>query len=95
MNSLRNTRNKMENIKITMYGTPWCGDTIRAKRVFEEYNVEYDWININKDPNGEKTVEEINNGFKSVPTIIFPDQSILVEPDKQTLVDKLKSLKII
>lgn len=85
----------MENIKITMYGTPWCGDTIRAKRVFEEYNVEYDWININKDPNGEKTVKEINNGFKSVPTIIFPDQSILVEPDKQTLVDKLKSLKII
>ena len=95
MNSLRNTRNKMENIKITMYGTPWCGDTIRAKRVFEEYNVEYDWININKDPNGEKIVKEINNGFKSVPTIIFPDQSILVEPDKQTLVDKLKSLKII
>lgn len=92
---LRNIRNKMENIKITMYGTPWCGDTIRAKRVFEDYNVDYQWININKDPNAEKIVKDINNGYRSVPTIIFPDQSILVEPDKQTLVDKLKSLKII
>ena len=78
-----------------MYGTPWCGDTIRAKRVFEEFNIVYEWINIDKDQKAEKAVREINNGFKSVPTIIFPDQSVLVEPDKSTLIEKLKSLKII
>lgn len=81
--------------KIRMYGTPWCGDTLRAKKVFEEYKIEYDWININKDQEAENIVKDINKGFRSVPTIIFPDESILVEPSKQTLVDKLKSLGFI
>lgn len=78
-----------------MYGTPFCGDTIRAKKVFEENNIEYEWININKDVEAEKLVKEINHGNRSVPTIIFSDDSILVEPDKQTLTNKLKALGII
>lgn len=78
-----------------MYGTPWCGDTIRAKKVFEEFNVEFEWIDINKDKKAEETVKKINNGNKSVPTIIFPDESILVEPNKPTLIAKLKTLNII
>ena len=82
----------MENKNIIMYGTPFCGDTIRAKKVFEEFEIEYEWININKDKDAEKIVKEINNGNRSVPTIIFPDESILVEPDKQTLTNKFKSL---
>jgi len=85
----------MQNKKIVMYGTPWCGDTIRAKKVFEEFNVEFEWIDINKDKNAEETVKKINNGNKSVPTIIFPDESILVEPNKPTLIAKLKTLNII
>lgn len=78
-----------------MYGTPWCGDTTRAKKVFEEFNVEFEWIDINKDKKAEETVKKINNGNKSVPTIIFPDESILVEPNKPTLIAKLKTLNII
>jgi len=78
-----------------MYGTPFCGDTIRAKKVFEENNIEYEWININKDVEAEKLVKEINHGNRSVPTIIFSDDSILVEPDKQTLTNKLKALGLI
>lgn len=85
----------MQNKKIVMYGTPWCGDTIRAKKVFEEFNVEFEWIDINKDKKAEETVKKINNGNKSVPTIIFPDESILVEPNKPTLIAKLKTLNII
>lgn len=85
----------MENNKIIMYGTPFCGDTIRAKKVFEENNIEYEWININKDVEAEKLVKEINHGNRSVPTIIFSDESILVEPDKQTLTNKLKALGLI
>ena len=85
----------MQNKKIVMYGTPWCGDTIRAKKVFEEFNVEFEWIDINKDKKAEETVKKINNGNKIVPTIIFPDEYILVEPNKPTLIAKLKTLNII
>ena len=30
--------------KIRMYGTPWCGDTLRAKKVFEEKGTEIDYL---------------------------------------------------
>jgi len=37
----------------------------------------------------EKFVKETNKGFRSVPTIIFPDGSILVEPSTSMLAKKL------
>jgi mycoredoxin len=85
----------MENEKIIMYGTTWCGDSIRAKKLFEDYQIEFEWINIDKNNDGEKRVKEINKGYKSVPTIIFPDGSILVEPDKETLKKKFLELGLI
>jgi mycoredoxin len=66
--------------KIIIYGTTWCGDSRRARRFFDENNIEYDWIDIDKDREAGKLVEQINGGFRSVPTIIFPDGSTLTEP---------------
>ena len=80
----------MEQIKI--YGTKWCGDTKRALRIFDERGVHYDWIDIDKDPEGEKLVKKTNRGNRSVPTIFFPDGTILVEPSNQALNEKLHSL---
>ena len=85
-------KNNMDNNKIIMYGTTWCGDSRRAKRFFEDNKIEFEFINIDKDPSAEIRVKEINKGYKSVPTIIFPDGSILVEPDNQTLKQKLTDL---
>ena len=85
----------MNNSKIIMYGTPWCGDTIRARKVFDENQIDYEWVNIDKDKDGEKLVKEINKGFRSVPTIIFNDGSILVEPNRETLKNKLKELGLL
>lgn len=85
-------KNNMDNNKIIMYGTTWCGDSRRAKRFFEDNKIEFEFINIDKDPSAENRVKEINKGYKSVPTIIFPDGSILVEPDNQTLKQKLTDL---
>jgi mycoredoxin len=85
----------MDNKKIVMYGTTWCGDTRRAKKIFEEYKIDFEWINIDKDPEGAERVKEINNGNKSVPTIIFPDESILVEPGKETLKNKFIELGLV
>ncbi len=69
-----------ETRKIIIYGTTWCGDSRRAKRFFDDNNIEYDWIDIDVDREAGKLVEQINGGFRSVPTIIFPDGSTLTEP---------------
>lgn len=75
--------------KIIMYGTTWCGSTKRARRVFEEEKIDYEWIDIDRDETAAKFVESVANGFRSVPTIVFPDGSILVEPSTYQLREKL------
>ena len=85
----------MDQDKIIMYGRTYCGDTIRAKKVFEQNQIEYVWINIDRDKDGEQRVKEINKGNRSVPTIIFQDGSMLVEPDKDTLIKKFEELGLL
>ena len=77
---------------IIMYGTTWCFDSRRARRVFDELEIPYEWIDIDKDSDARQYVEEVNHGFRSVPTIIFPDGSILVEPSDEVLREKLAEL---
>lgn len=76
-----------------MYGTRWCPDCIRAKQVFARKNITFDWIDIEKDEEAAAYVEKINGGYKSVPTILFPDGSTLVEPDNAALLKKLETMK--
>jgi mycoredoxin len=75
--------------KITIYGTSWCGGSRRAKRMLDDNKIPYHWIDIDVEKESRAIVEKINNGFRSVPTIIFPDGSILVEPSDEKLAEKL------
>jgi glutaredoxin-like protein len=74
---------------IKMYGTRWCFDCRKAKKIFERNKIPYHWINIDEDKEGEQFVMDTNNGMRSVPTIVFTDGSILVEPSKRELPKKL------
>lgn len=80
---------KQPQSTITVYGTNWCGDCKRTRRFLDERGVAYIWIDIDVDPNARKFVEETNHGFRSVPTIIFPDGSFLVEPSNSQVAKKL------
>jgi mycoredoxin len=74
---------------IVMYGTSWCPDCRRAQRVLEQNGVQYEYVNIEEDEAAAAYVVEVNRGYRSVPTIIFPDGSILVEPSNAQLQGKL------
>ena len=73
---------------ITMYTTSWCSDCYRAKYLLDEYGVSYVSIDIEKDPEGLAFVQKVNNGQRAVPTIVFPDNTILVEPSNALLAEK-------
>ena len=77
------------NEKITMYATTWCGDCRMAKRWFDSHGVAYDYINIEENEEAAQTVLRLNDGMRSVPTIVFPDGSVLVEPSPRQLAAKL------
>jgi mycoredoxin len=74
--------------QITLYGTNWCYASRRARAFLDEHQIPYTYIDIDKDSEASKLVEKINKGFRSVPTIIFPDGSILVEPSSSQLAAK-------
>ena len=75
--------------QIVMYSTRWCGDCRRAKRVFAAQNAHYTEIDIEQDEAAAEHVMRINHGQRSVPTILFPDGSTLVEPSTAALEAKL------
>ena len=75
--------------KILMYGTPTCGDCVLAKQVFAENNVDYDYIDISNDEEATQKAIQLNNGIRRIPVIIFEDQSILVEPNREEILSKL------
>ena len=76
---------------IKLYGTVWCSDCKRSKKFLGEQRIHYDYVDIEEDEAGAAIVERLNNGHKSVPTIVFPDGTILTEPSTVTLVQKLQS----
>jgi len=75
--------------QIVMFTTAWCGDCRRAKRIFDALGVPYAEINIDREPAAADTVMRLNHGNRSVPTIVFPDGSRLVEPSNAALEAKL------
>jgi glutaredoxin-like protein len=78
-----------ENQEVTVYGTGWCSDTRQARGFLEQHRIPYRWVDIDRDPEARAYVEEMNRGYRSVPTIVFSDGSILVEPSNVELADKL------
>jgi mycoredoxin len=73
---------------IKMYATTWCGDCRMAKRWFDAHGIPYEYINIEEDNTAAEYVVRVNRGRRSVPTIVFPDGSVLVEPSARELAAK-------
>jgi glutaredoxin-like protein len=80
----------MEEKSITVYGTRWCGDCFRTRKLLERNRIVYNWVDIDNDESGEEFVLSTNHGMRSVPTIVFEDGSILVEPTAIDLQEKLE-----
>lgn len=75
--------------KITMYGTLWCSDCKRTKKFFGEQRIAYNFVDIDGDAEAMAFVERANNGKHVIPTLVFPDGSILIEPSNAELAQKL------
>jgi len=79
----------MSEEMIKVYGAPWCPDCRRSKQFLGEMRVPYDWIDIDGDPAAAGLVRQKNDGKQIIPTIIFPDGSLLAEPSNSELARKL------
>jgi mycoredoxin len=64
---------------VIMYGAAWCGDCTTAKRFMETHGYAYEYIDIDTTPGMAEKLRAMT-GKTSVPTILFPDGRILVDP---------------
>ena len=79
----------MSHTNIKLYGTNWCSDCKRSKKFLGELRVRYDFINIEEDKEGQAFVRELQKGGLRIPTLIFDDGSVLIEPSNAELAAKL------
>ena len=81
--------------KIVMYSRNLCSDCIRSKNFLEKNEIPFEEINIIENPQYKDTVESLNNGRQTVPTIIIENHSekiILSEPTDIELSISIKKL---
>jgi mycoredoxin len=77
---------------IKVYGTTTCADCYRAKNWLTSHNIPFEDIDISQDEAAIEYVLKLTNGMQSVPTILFPDNSVLIEPSNAELEQKIQSL---
>ena len=77
---------------LTMYTTPWCGFCKNLKRQLGKAGVEMTEVDIERDPAAAEFVMSVNGGNQTVPTVLFPDGSTLVNPSANQVQAKLAEL---
>lgn len=65
---------------IIMYKSTTCPHSWSVERWLKSKNIKTTFINIDKEPGARAVVMSLNNGYASVPTLIFPDGTQLTEP---------------
>ncbi len=83
------TESSTDTPQITVYGATWCPDCRRAKKFLGEHRIGYRNIDIEQEPEAAAVVERLNQGKRIIPTIVFPDGSLLAEPTNAQLAEKL------
>jgi mycoredoxin len=77
--------------QIVMYATQYCSDCMRAKKFLESNNIPHLQVGLEGNSDATEFVIKVNNGYRSVPTIVFPDGTVLVEPDWEELKAKFSN----
>ena len=75
--------------KIRFYGSKYCGHSRVAQNYLSRNDIEFEYYDVNNDPEAEAYVKELNNGNRSVPTLVFPDGTVMTEPSNAEIGKKL------
>ena len=74
---------------VLVYGTAWCGDCRRVKKMLERRGIDYAWVDVEERKGARDEMLRLNGGDRRVPTLLFPDGSVLVGSTNTELNAKL------
>ena len=74
---------------IRVAGTQWSASSHNVKEFLSRSQIPYQWLDIERDTQARALVEKSSDERPRLPTLFFPDGSLLVDPDLRTLADKV------
>lgn len=77
---------------LTIYSTAWCGYCHRLCAQLNREDIGYDVVDIEADPAAADFVMSVNGGNQTVPTVRFPDGSVLTNPTIVQVKQRLSEL---
>ena len=79
---------------VVLYGAEWCGDCRRSKSQLERLGIDFDYRDVAAN-DADKDEAIAISGRQSIPVIVLPDGSHLVEPSNPQLESELRRLSLI
>ena len=74
---------------IRLAGTLWSAASHNTRDFLTRNLIPYQWLDVEKDAKVRALVEEYNQGELRIPTLFFPDGSVMVEPNLRELAEKV------
>lgn len=74
---------------IRVAGTLWSANSHNVKEFLARSQIPYQWQDIERDAEARALVESISDDTPRLPTVFFPDGSVLVDPDMRALAEKV------
>ena len=78
--------------QLIMYTTPWCGFCRNLKKQLARDGIEMAEVDIEQDPAAAEFVMSVNGGNQTVPTVVFPDGTTLVNPSAAQVRERLAAV---
>ena len=78
--------------QLIMYTTPWCGFCRNLKKQLARTGIEMTEVDIEQDPVAAEFVMSVNGGNQTVPTIVFPDGTTMVNPSAAQVRERLAAV---
>ena len=78
--------------QLIMYTTTWCGFCRNLKRQLARDGIEVTEVDIERDPAAAEFVMSVNGGNQTVPTLVLPDGTALVNPSAAQVRERLAAV---
>ncbi len=78
--------------QLTMYTTSWCGFCRTLKKQLARAGIEIAEVDIERDEAAAEFVMSVNGGNQTVPTVVFPDGTTVVNPSAAQVRERLTAV---
>jgi mycoredoxin len=75
-----------------MYTTQWCGFCRNLKNQLARVGIEMAEVDIERNPGAAEFVMSVNGGNQTVPTVVFPDGSVMTNPSANQVHARLDAI---